>query len=119
LGLLSRLHLVGVITWGRPTNKEIDDGYTLQGYRLATDHSMKNMGSMMIARSLRIIQLLGYRRAVAYVRSDYRGTQVRACGFFLSCYGVRARDGSTLNQYVYTFSMEDQFKINKKSIGDQ
>ena len=102
LGFLRRLHMVGVITWGRPTNNHLDDGYTLQGYRLATDHSVKNMGSMLIGRSLRVISLLGYHRAVAYVRADYRGCQVRACGFVRVRDRVRARDGSLLNVYTLT-----------------
>jgi len=108
LGFTKRLHLVGVITWGRPTNQHYDDGYTLQGYRLATDHSVRNMGSMLIARSLRIIQLLGYKRAISYVKCGYRGHQVRACGFFLERSNVIARDGSRLQLFTHYFLRENQ-----------
>lgn len=98
-GLTVNLKLVGVIMWGRPTNNYFQDGYTIQGYRLATDHSHKNSGSMLIARAVRVARLLGYKRAIAYVRADFQGVQVRACGFSLVKSGIRARNGDCLNLF--------------------
>jgi hypothetical protein len=112
------LRLVGVITWGRPTNQHLDDGYTVQGYRLATDHTVKNMGSMLISRSLRVIQLLGYKRAISYVKVGYRGHQVRACGFFLVRSDILARDGSRLHLFTHSFLPGDQPKISRRSAED-
>jgi len=99
LGALVRLRLVGAIAWGRPTNYYLSDGYTLQGYRLATADHVHNLGSMMIGRSAKIAKLLGYRRLVAYCREDYPGTQLRAAGFAADPDRVIARSGEILRRY--------------------
>lgn len=101
LGLLQDMRLVAVIAWGRPTNRHMDDGYTLQGYRLATSERIPNAGSMLISRSIKIARLLGYRRAVTYVKTGYPGSQVRAAGGRLMDECVKLRRGLTARRYEW------------------
>lgn len=105
LGAILRLHLVGACIWGRPNNQVSDDGYTIQGYRLATSERVPNLGSMMISRSCRIASLFGYRRAIAFCRVDFRAVQLRAAGFLLDERDIRTRSGFRVNRYVKNLAL--------------
>lgn len=70
----------GVALVGRPVARMIQDGWTLEVVRLATDGA-KNACSALYAASWRVTRALGYRRLVTYVLSTESGTSVKAAGW--------------------------------------
>ncbi|MEV4020342.1 XF1762 family protein [Nonomuraea angiospora] len=72
--------LVGVITAGRPTATVLDDGFTIEITRLATDGT-PNACSALLGAAWRAAKVMGYRRLITYIRADEPGTSLRAAGF--------------------------------------
>ena len=69
-----------VATLGRPTARGLQDGFTAEITRVASDRT-KNASSMAIAALTRAAFALGFTRVVSYIRSDEKGTSYLACGF--------------------------------------
>jgi hypothetical protein len=72
--------VVGVAIIGRPTARTLQDGWTAEVTRLATDGS-RNACSILYAAARRAALALGYRRLVTYTAADEPGTSLRAAGW--------------------------------------
>lgn len=70
----------GVAIVGRPSARELQDGYTAEVRRLATDGA-KNACSMLYAACWRGARAIGYRRLVTYILESEPGTSLRAAGW--------------------------------------
>ena len=76
----------GVALVGRPVARQLDDGWTLEVNRVATD-GCQNACSMLYGAARRVTFALGYRRLITYILDTEPGTSLRAAGF--CCLGVR------------------------------
>ncbi len=72
--------VVGVITVGRPVARFLDDGWTLEVTRCATDGT-KNAASMLYGAARRATFALGYKRLITYTLVEEPGTSLRAAGW--------------------------------------
>lgn len=71
-----------VIVVGRPVARHLDDGWTLEVNRLASDGT-KNACSMLYAAAWRGAKALGYKRLITYTLESEPGTSLRAAGWRL------------------------------------
>lgn len=71
--------VVGVAICGRPVNRNLDNGLTLEVYRVATDGT-KNATSFLYTRCRRIGQLMGYEKIITYTLQSESGSSLRAVG---------------------------------------
>lgn len=65
---------------GRPVARVLDDGWTLEVNRVATD-GCENACSALYGAARRIASALGYSRLITYIREDEPGTSLRASGW--------------------------------------
>lgn len=72
--------LRGVGIAGRPVNRNLADGVTVEITRVCTVGD-KNANSMMYAALCRAAKALGYRRAITYTLESESGASLRAAGF--------------------------------------
>jgi hypothetical protein len=72
--------VVGVAIVGRPVARLLDDGWTLEVTRVATDGT-KNACSALYGAAWRAARALGYRKLITYVLDSESGTSVRAAGW--------------------------------------
>lgn len=84
--------VVGVATCGRPVARGLDDGWTLEVTRVATDGT-RNACSFLYRLAWRIARELGYRRVVTYTLDEESGASLRGAGFKIVG-EVRARSWS-------------------------
>jgi hypothetical protein len=70
----------GVAMVGRPVARVLDDGWTLEVNRVATD-GCENACSALYGAAKRIANALGYTKLVTYIREDEPGTSLRAVGW--------------------------------------
>ena len=74
--------ICGVVTVGRPVARNLNDGWTLEVNRVATDGT-KNACSMLYAAAWRAVKALGYRRLVTYTLPHEGGASLRAANWKL------------------------------------
>jgi hypothetical protein len=72
--------VVGVAIIGRPVSRMLDDGWTAEVTRLATDGT-KNCCSMLYAAAWRSCRALGYRKLITYILNTEPGTSLTAAGW--------------------------------------
>lgn len=72
--------VVGVAIVGRPVARGMQDGFTAEVTRLATDGT-KNACSALYAAAWRAARALGYRKLVTYTLATESGTSVKAAGW--------------------------------------
>lgn len=70
----------GIALVGRPVARLLDDGWTLEVNRVATD-GHPNACSALYGASKRMAKALGYSRLITYIRADEPGTSTVAAGF--------------------------------------
>jgi hypothetical protein len=70
----------GVAMVGRPVARLLDDGWTLEVNRLATD-GCENACSALYGASRRAARELGYAKLITYIREDEPGTSLKATGW--------------------------------------
>lgn len=70
----------GVAMVGRPVARSLDDGWTLEVNRVATDGA-KNACSMLYGAAWRCARAMGYRKLVTYTLASEPGTSLRAAGW--------------------------------------
>src|SRR5262245_12113657 len=73
-------HLVGVATIGRPVSRRLDDGFTAEVTRVATDGS-RNACSFLLGAAWRVSKAAGYRRLLTYTLTAEPGASLRAAGW--------------------------------------
>jgi hypothetical protein len=74
--------VVGVAIVGRPVARGLQDGYTLEVLRVATDGS-HNACSFLYGAAWRAARALGYSRLITYILQREPGTSLRAAGWRL------------------------------------
>jgi hypothetical protein len=74
--------LVGVAIVGRPVARMLDDGWTCEVVRLATDGT-PNACSMLYGAASRAAKALGYRRIYTYTLQSEPGSSLKASGWTL------------------------------------
>lgn len=72
--------VVGVAIVGRPTARRLNDGWTLEVTRLATDGT-KNACSALYAAAWRAARAIGYRRVVTFTLDSEPGTSLVGAGW--------------------------------------
>lgn len=72
--------LVGVAIVGRPVSRMLDDGWTLEVYRVATN-VVKDACSALYGACRRATFALGYKKLVTYTLIEEPGTSLRAAGW--------------------------------------
>lgn len=70
----------GVAMVGRPVARVLDDGWTLEVNRVATD-GCENACSALYGASRRVAKELGYAKLITYIREDEPGVSLRAAGW--------------------------------------
>ncbi|HMB37397.1 MAG TPA: XF1762 family protein [Methylomirabilota bacterium] len=74
--------IIGVAIVGRPVARRLDDGWTVEITRVATDGT-RNACSFLYGAARRAAFALGYKRCVTYILESEPGTSLRAAGFQL------------------------------------
>lgn len=72
----------GVAIIGRPVSRMLQDGWTAEVVRVATDGT-RNACSMLYGASWRACRAIGYRRLVTYTLPEEGGGSLRAAGWKL------------------------------------
>ncbi len=72
--------IAGVCIVGRPVNRNLDDGLTLEVRRLCTV-GLSNACSFLYGAARRIAREMGYRRILTYINASEPGTSLRAAGW--------------------------------------
>jgi len=72
----------GVASVGRPVARMLDDGWTLEVNRVATDGA-KNACSLLYGAARRVAWAMGYRRILTYTLTEEGGASLRAAGWTL------------------------------------
>lgn len=70
----------GVCIVGRPVSRVLDDGWTLEVLRVATDGAA-NACSMLYGAAWRAAKAMGYRRLITYTLPEEGGASLRAAGW--------------------------------------
>lgn len=83
----------GVATIGRPVARFLDDGWTLEVTRVATD-GCPNACSALYAAAWRATKALGYRRLITYTLMSESGSSLLGAGW--KCIGMAG--GGTWNR---------------------
>lgn len=76
----------GVAIVGRPVSRVLDNGWTLEVNRVATDGA-RNACSMLYGATWRATKALGYRKLITYTLPEEGGASLRAAGW--TCLGER------------------------------
>lgn len=77
--------IVGVVVVGRPVTRNMDDGWTAEIVRCATDGT-KNAPTFLMGAAWRAIKALGYVKLVTYTLATEPGVSLRAVGFDLAAH---------------------------------
>lgn len=80
IGCTDGENIVGVAIVGRPVSRYLDDGWTLEVNRLATDGT-KNACSMLYAAAWRAARAMGYKKLITYILDTEPGTSLKAAGW--------------------------------------
>ena len=76
--------LCGVAIAGRPVARKLDDGFTIEIYRVCTDGT-RNACSMLYSACARAAKAMGYRKVITYTLQSETGASVKAAGFKIAC----------------------------------
>jgi hypothetical protein len=80
LGAAKDEKIVAVAIVGRPVARGLQDGWTCEVTRLASDGT-RNACSFLYGRAWRAARALGWRRMVTYTLASEDGASLRAAGF--------------------------------------
>ena len=72
--------LCGVVMVGRPVSRMLDDGFTAEVIRLATDGT-RNACSFLYSAARRAAIAMGYRRIITYILQSESGGSLLAAGW--------------------------------------
>lgn len=87
--------LLGVVQVGRPVNRHMDDGKTLEVLRLCSQGG-QNVCSFLYSRAARIAKEMGYAKIITYILESESGTSLKASGWKLEEEGVAVVVGTAL-----------------------
>lgn len=86
IGVVCDGELVGAAIAGRPTNRNNDDGQTVEVLRVATDGT-RNAPSALLGACARAAKAIGAARCITYTLESEGGGSLRAAGW------IREQDG--------------------------
>lgn len=89
VGAVSEGRLVGVALAGRPTNRNNDDGQTVEVQRVATDGA-DNACSALYGACARAAKAIGARRIITYTLDTESGVSLRAAGWVREADGIQS-----------------------------
>lgn len=72
--------MVGIACVGKPVNRYLDNGKTLEVTRLCTDGTY-NACSILYSRCARIAKDMGYEKIITYILNTENGTSLKASGW--------------------------------------
>ena len=81
--------LVGCAIAGRPTNRNNDDGQTVEVLRVATDGTA-NAPSALLGACVRAARAIGAARVVTYTLDTESGASLRGAGWRMTKDGIRS-----------------------------
>lgn len=84
---VTRGRIAGVAIAGRPTNRNNDDGQTVEVLRVATDGS-PNVPSALLGACARAAQAIGARRVITYTLESETGASLRGAGWQREADGI-------------------------------
>ncbi len=82
LAISDGIKIVGISIVGRPTSRNLQDGWTLEVTRLCTDGT-RNACSKLYSACWRVTRNLGYRKLVTYILNTEKGTSLKAANWKL------------------------------------
>lgn len=82
IGACANLVIVGVVIVGRPVARMLDDDFTAEVTRLATDGT-RNACSLLYRAAWRACRAMGYRRLLTFTLGNEPGVSLRGAGFRL------------------------------------
>tara|TARA_R100000773_G_scaffold44641_1_gene46807 strand:+ start:4927 stop:5373 length:447 start_codon:yes stop_codon:yes gene_type:complete len=81
VGLKKKNELIGVIMVGRPVNRNLDDGKTVEVLRCCIHGYHKNACSKLYSTAVKIAKNLGYEKIITYTLQKESGSSLKAVGF--------------------------------------
>jgi hypothetical protein len=81
--------VVGVAVAGRPSNRNSDDGQTIEVHRVATDGT-PNACSFLLGAAARVATSMGAYRIITYTLEIEPGTSLRAAGWSREAEGIES-----------------------------
>ena len=90
IGVTDGKNIVGVAIIGRPLSRYLDDGFTLEVTRCATDGTY-NACSILYAAAWRAAKAMGYKKVITYILESENGASLKASGYKCigKCGGLR------------------------------
>jgi hypothetical protein len=88
-GAVSQGVVVGCAIAGRPTNRNNDDGQTVEVLRLATDGT-PNAPSALLGACVRAARAIGAARIITYTLDTEGGTSLRGAGWTREADGIQS-----------------------------
>jgi len=89
VGAVTDGRLVGVALAGRPTNRNNDDGQTVEVQRVATDGT-RNACSILYGACARAAKAIGAARIITYTLDSESGVSLRAAGWDREADGIQS-----------------------------
>jgi hypothetical protein len=89
VGAVAGGELVGVAIAGRPTNRNNDDGQTVEVLRVATDGT-PNAPSALLGACARAAKAIGARRVITYTLDSEGGASLRGAGWVRELDGIES-----------------------------
>lgn len=89
VGAVAEGSLVGCAIAGRPTNRNNDDGQTVEVLRVATDGT-ENAPSALLGACARAAKAIGARRIITYTLASETGASLRGAGWRREADGIES-----------------------------
>lgn len=89
VGAVAKGQLVGSAIAGRPTNRNNDDGQTVEVLRVATDGT-PNAPSALLGACARAARAVGAARIITYTLDSESGVSLRGAGWTLEAEGIES-----------------------------
>lgn len=108
--------LLGVAIVGRPVSRMLDNGLTLEIYRVATDGA-KDACSCLYGACRRATFALGYKRLITYTLDTEPGTSLKAAGW--RCVGSAGGGSWSRSSRPRTDKATTQAKLRWEAVPEQ
>lgn len=89
LGAVAEGRLVGCAIAGRPTNRNNDDGQTVEVLRVATDGT-PNAPSALLGAATKAARAIGARRIITYTLDNETGSSLKGAGWSREADGIQS-----------------------------
>lgn len=107
--------LVGVAICGRPVGRKLDDGQTLEVYRVCT-RGHKNACSKLYAACQKYARLRGYQRLITYTLLSETAASVRAANFTLAATNAGGKAWNGRTAFAGTAELKNRWVFQLKPL---